>query len=830
MKIHTHEVEAAIRDLNENKAAGPDKIHPRFIKHLGPKAIQELKHIFQHSWRKGACPQSWRDADIRPIAKAGKDPSTISSYRPISLTSCIGKCMERVVNNRLKYYLETNHKLSDYQAGFRSNRSVEDQLIRLSQAISDGFQNKPMLRTVLTLLDYSKAYDTVWRTGLLFKMAQLQIPTPIINWVKGWLTNRRNWVTYNNTSSDKACFREGVPQGSVISPALFLIYINDIASKIVETSEVSISLYADDVAIWAQDRNLCRAQEKVQQAITTASEWSKIWKLQLNAAKCEASFFSTYTHDSRWRPAITINDQQIAYNEHPKFLGLTFDRQLTFGKQCSITQQTAKRKTNAIMKLANTNWGYERETLKNTYIGTVRASIEYASPAWHPWLSKTNMEHLESSQRHSLRAVTGLLKTTPEEAINIEAGVPKITTRAEELSMKALEKSLRLPDNNPRKHLAKKPQNQRTKKTDWRDHSWKAWKNIFPQDHTSQFPKPVEPWKTPGSINFIVPPGRKDTTEANRLMAMEALNDNTCYDYTIYTDGSAVEGTKLGGAGIVITTGDNNNPTVVKELSLPAGKWSSSYQAEMTALTKALQETNEHYKEKKIRIVTDSKSTIDTIKGLNGTSKLKSHLDSNILNELLKCNNNHIDLTFTWCPSHCGVPGNERADDLADRGGQLNQEETKITYDTAKAVIKRATKAGREIRHERLCKIYGKQGENIKAKGKEERSLNRAEQVNISRLRSGHHPELREWRKKIGLIEEEEDSKCRLCQEEEETSIHVICHCPAVKTTRPLDWRIEDLCKRPIQTIKIWYKWKEKVARQEDVNISNNNNNNPPNL
>ena len=167
------EVLTAVKNMKANTASGPDKIHPRFIKNLGPMAIEELRYIYQTIWRKGDIPQQWRSADIRAIPKAGKDPSQLSSYRPISLTSCLGKGMEKIVCNRLRFHLEQNNKITPYQAGFRPNRGVEDQLIRLSQAISDAFQKKPMERTILCLLDYSKAYDTVWRDNLILKMARL---------------------------------------------------------------------------------------------------------------------------------------------------------------------------------------------------------------------------------------------------------------------------------------------------------------------------------------------------------------------------------------------------------------------------------------------------------------------------------------------------------------------------------------------------------------------------------------------------------------------------------------------------------------------------------
>ena len=168
-------------------------------------------------------PQSWREADIRPIPNPGSDLKDISSLRPISLTSYLGKAMERIVANRMMYFLESRCLLNDNQAGFRQLRGTEDQIITLSQTISDGFQCKPMRRTLAAFLDYHKAYDTVRRDGLLLKMIRKGIPKTLVRWTQAWLSNRRNWVTIDRVCSKKAIFRQGVHQGAIISPLLFLL-------------------------------------------------------------------------------------------------------------------------------------------------------------------------------------------------------------------------------------------------------------------------------------------------------------------------------------------------------------------------------------------------------------------------------------------------------------------------------------------------------------------------------------------------------------------------------------------------------------------------------
>ena len=164
------ELKRAINKMKRKGAEGPDNIPPAFLKEIGNFALSELLSIFNLSFRLAECPQIWRNAIILPLLKAGKLPSDLASYRPISLTSCIVKILERMMNDRLYHLAETNGWFNNQQAGFRKGRGCDDQAARIIQAIEDGFQQKPMLRSILVLLDFSKAYDTVWQERLLLSM------------------------------------------------------------------------------------------------------------------------------------------------------------------------------------------------------------------------------------------------------------------------------------------------------------------------------------------------------------------------------------------------------------------------------------------------------------------------------------------------------------------------------------------------------------------------------------------------------------------------------------------------------------------------------------
>ena len=170
------EIKKAIKKMKKKGAAGPDDIPPIFLKNLGPDALQERLDIFNISLHSAACPQIWRNAIIIPILKASKPASDLASFRPISLTSCVVKVLERMLAERLYYLAESNGWFNKVQAGFRKGRGCEDQILKITQAIEDGFHQKK--RSVLVLLDFSKAYDTVWTQKLLITMADKGVPMP----------------------------------------------------------------------------------------------------------------------------------------------------------------------------------------------------------------------------------------------------------------------------------------------------------------------------------------------------------------------------------------------------------------------------------------------------------------------------------------------------------------------------------------------------------------------------------------------------------------------------------------------------------------------------
>ena len=256
------------------------------IAHLGKVAKTKLLSFINRTWRESKLPTQWRTAKITPILKKGKPAGLPSSYRPISLTSCLGKIAERMVNSRLYYWLEKNKLLTNTQAGFRRQSRTEDQLFRLAQNVIDGFQDKKS--TTAVFINLQQAYDRIWRKGLLIKMKKMGIHGKMLKWIQAFLTNRTIQTPLNGETLSKFTMEEGLPQGSSLSCTLFLIFINDLP----ELLKTEKALFADDLVIWTTDKYSRLAQNKLNRALRLISIFCNFWKLKINLQKSVYTIFS----------------------------------------------------------------------------------------------------------------------------------------------------------------------------------------------------------------------------------------------------------------------------------------------------------------------------------------------------------------------------------------------------------------------------------------------------------------------------------------------------------------------------------------------------------
>ena len=228
--------------LSHDSATGPDEIHYQMLKHLPDTSLETLLNIFNYIWTTGKFPEDWTLATIIPIPKPGKDPAEPNNYRPIALTSCLCKTLERMINKRLTWFLESNNHISRFQSGFRSDRSTTDNLVRLETFIRDAFIKKE--HVVAVFFDLEKAYDTTWRYGILKDIHKLGLRGRLPTFIENFLADRVMQVRVGSFLSDYYDQEQGVPQGGVLSTTLFSIKINDVVKCLGNLTDCS--LYVDD--------------------------------------------------------------------------------------------------------------------------------------------------------------------------------------------------------------------------------------------------------------------------------------------------------------------------------------------------------------------------------------------------------------------------------------------------------------------------------------------------------------------------------------------------------------------------------------------------------
>ena len=301
-----------------------------------------------------------KKATIIPIHKKGKDKKDPNSYRPISLLSCLGKVLERVINRRLISFLEERKILSPTQTGYRKHRSTEDQLALIAQEIENAFQEKK--KVISVFFDLTKAFDKVWREGLLLKTLESGVSGKMYRWIRCFLHDRSARVKLDGHLSKSVKMREGVPQGGVISPTLFLLYINNITTVL--PRHVSNTLHADDLAVWSASEYTSFAY-RIQEAVNKVEQWTNDWGLQISEVKTQATVFSLST--SKEKVAIKLGDKALPQVETPTFLGVKLDTRLSWKPHIEDMEKKGIKKLAVLKKLSGTHWGANSKILKTVY-------------------------------------------------------------------------------------------------------------------------------------------------------------------------------------------------------------------------------------------------------------------------------------------------------------------------------------------------------------------------------------------------------------------------------------------------------------------------------
>ena len=391
-------VHKLLLDLNPHKAQGPDNIPTRFLKEFATEISPALTLVFQASLQQGMVPDDWKQAFVTPVFKKG-DRTAPSNYRPISLTSVCSKLLEHIIHSQVMRHLDHHGILSDQQHGFRKRRSCESQLVLTIQDLARGLEEGEQIDAVL--LDFSKAFDKVPHKRLSTKLLHYGITGQLLKWIESFLSNRSQQVLIDGQMSTPSPVTSGVPQGTVLGPLLFLLYINDMPEKVSSTTR----LFADDSLLYRKVKTE-RDSAILQEDLRKLETWEQDWQMAFNPSKCEVIHITGKRNPLKTK--YQLHGHNLNVTKSGKYLGVTLTEKLNWNEHVDIT---AKKANNSLAFLRRNLASCPKDIKAQSYKSLVRPILEYASTSWDPHTS-TNINRLEAVQRRAARFVEGDYKTT----------------------------------------------------------------------------------------------------------------------------------------------------------------------------------------------------------------------------------------------------------------------------------------------------------------------------------------------------------------------------------------------------------------------------------
>lgn len=666
--ISFEEMHFVIYSVKKNSAPGFDKISYELIKRLPESYLRVLMDIYNDCIFSGTLPLDWNKYLVSFIPKS----SDRSKPRPIAMSSCFLKILEKIINNRLMYYVERNKLLSVTQLGFRKGKSSVDNLSIFVNFVQEAFFKGETVAAIF--LDIKGAYNCVIPDLLLKDLASLNIPKEYMMFFKNLLIERILIPTnLNKEELEEVLVKLGLPQGSCLSPLLWAIYTRFIETCVDEN--VKILQFADDIVIFSKARFVNEMVLNLEREVNHLFRCLKAKNLLLAPEKCEFIVFSKekiHTHQF----SIKINGKELKPGNTVRFLGLYLDKQLNWSYQVKQIKERCLKALNIIKCLRGVHWGSDPVTLLMLYKSLIRSKMEYAGFLIAPCHSKL-IESLQKVQNRALRLSLGCINSTPINVLHAEAKIPYLEFRFEYLGFRYILRNLSIRNSlviNSIERLSN------TAETPVYEHKfeksllikcfeqcWHHEGGIIQSEIFYKFTIPF--FKQFIGLDCDIQSGKKilesDCPKLTFVEKFGSLGVDRHID--LYTDGSKIEK-----EGQLLETAVGCAVFSEKEFfscSFRLPDLSSIFSAEAMAIIFALNKIEEYSQNilvqvDSFRIFSDSESTLKAVCSIQGLN-YESPLICEIRCKILDLKEKGIEVELFWIPSHVGIQGNEQADKMA---------------------------------------------------------------------------------------------------------------------------------------------------------------------